>query len=574
MAGTYEPMKRDLDALSSTDYDVVVVGGGIFGICAAWDAVLRGFRTALVERLDFSHAASANCYKMVHGGMRYLQHMDVARLRESARERSILLRIAPHLVEPLPIVVPTFGHGKNGKAFLRAGMCVYDLLTLDRNRGIEDPSRRIPSARQLSRAELLEHFDGFDDPALTGAVLFHDAQMYSPTRLAMAFLRGAAAAGLDAANYVEATELVRSGDSIEAVRARDALTGQEFAVRGRVFVNAAGPWTEGLLARSLGEALTPASKFSRDAYFIVPRRFESPYTLAVQARSRDPDALLSREARHLFVVPWREYSIIGVWHVVYQDDPDGVDVPAHDLVQFIDEINEAYPKLALTLDDVCQWNAGLVLFGNKQADSENLSYGKRSRLVDHAADHGVGNLVSLIGIRYTMARKDAEKAMDLVAAKLGDAARKSETPTAGVYGSGFGRFESLLSEIRSRYPGLSPETCKALAHNHGGAYDQVLSVLEGGPHRLVTLGGSHVLEAEVAYAAREEMAVKLGDVVFRRTDLGTGGHPGRAAVAECARVLARELDWDEARTRMEIDEVEGILKHRNSVPKEETARSG
>ena len=130
-------MKRDISALAEKEYDLVIVGGGIFGVCAAWDAALRGLSVAIVEKGDFSHATSANHFKMVHGGIRYLQHGDFARVRESSRERSALLRIAPHLVKPLPIVIPTYGHGMKGKAFLGAGFLFYDLLTSDRNRGIQ-----------------------------------------------------------------------------------------------------------------------------------------------------------------------------------------------------------------------------------------------------------------------------------------------------------------------------------------------------------------------------------------------------------------------------------------------------
>ncbi|MGA8262085.1 MAG: glycerol-3-phosphate dehydrogenase/oxidase [Arenicellales bacterium] len=573
MAGVYEPMKRDLDALSSTSYDVVVIGGGIFGICAAWDAVLRGFKVALIERGDFAGAASANCYKMVHGGIRYLQHGDLVRLRESARERSILLRIAPHLVTPLPIVVPTFGHGRNGKEILRAATLAYDALTLDRNRGIHDPSRRIPAARKLSRSELLEHFDGFDDPGLTGGVLFHDAQMYSPPRLAMAFLRAACAAGLDAANYVEAAGLERAGGSVKAVKARDKLSGAELVIRGRAFINAAGPWAERLLSRSLPTPLTPASTFSRDAYFIVRRRLDSPYTLAVQARNRDPDALLSRQARHLFIVPWREYSIIGVWHVVYRGDPDAVTVSREDLARFIDEINGAYPPLDLSLEDVTQWNAGLVLFGDRQADARNLSYGKRSRLVDHQTTHGIDNLVSLIGIRYTMARSDAKRAVDMVVAKLGTGRVASKTHITDVYGSGFGRFEDLLADIQARWPALPLPTRDALARNHGIASERVLAAGNPAGSAARLLAGSHVVEEEVIYAAREEMAVKLSDVVFRRTDLGTGGHPGRAAIERSAQVLGRELGWSGERIRREVEEVESLFRHLGSVAAMEQAAS-
>ncbi len=138
-------MKRDLHELAGERYDLLVIGGGISGVCAAWDAALRGLSVALLEQADFAHAASGNCFKMIHGGIRYLQHADLVRARESAAERSALLRIAPHQSRPLPIFIPTYGHGMKGKEILFAGMKAYDLLTLDRNRGIGDPSRRIPS---------------------------------------------------------------------------------------------------------------------------------------------------------------------------------------------------------------------------------------------------------------------------------------------------------------------------------------------------------------------------------------------------------------------------------------------
>src|SRR5262245_13291078 len=148
-------VRRNVAALTEQEYDLVIVGGGAFGVCAAWDAALRGLSVALVERGDFCHATSANHFKMVHGGIRYLQHGDVLRLRESSNERRALLRIAPHLVQPLPIVIPTYGHGMQGKALLAAGLRLYDLLAYDRNRGLADPQRQIPQGRFLSRQECL-----------------------------------------------------------------------------------------------------------------------------------------------------------------------------------------------------------------------------------------------------------------------------------------------------------------------------------------------------------------------------------------------------------------------------------
>ena len=147
--------------LADKAFDVAIIGGGIFGACAAWDAALRGLSVALVERGDFCSGTSANSFKIVHGGIRYLQHGDLVRLRTSCYERTALLRIAPHLVQPLPIVIPTYGRGRQGKALLGAGMVLYDLLTLDRNRGIKDAQRKIPWARFLSRQELLDLFLAF-----------------------------------------------------------------------------------------------------------------------------------------------------------------------------------------------------------------------------------------------------------------------------------------------------------------------------------------------------------------------------------------------------------------------------
>src|SRR4029453_6901168 len=172
-------MKRSPSDLADTEFDVLVVGAGAFGAAAAREAALRGLRTALIDRGDFGGATSAECFKMVHGGIRYLQHADVPRLRASCFERSALLRIAPHLVHPLPIAIPTYGRGRRGKAFLGAGARAYDMLTIGRNFGIADPDRRIQRTQLLSRSEVLEHFPHLEAPDLSGAVVFEDGQMYS-----------------------------------------------------------------------------------------------------------------------------------------------------------------------------------------------------------------------------------------------------------------------------------------------------------------------------------------------------------------------------------------------------------
>ncbi len=162
-------MKRNLPQIADQTFDVVVIGGGIFGACAAWDAAQRGLSVALFERHDFGGATSANSLKMVHGGIRYVQHLDVARVRHSAAERRTMLKIAPHLVNPLPIVIPTYGHGMKGKGALRIGMGLFDLMTLDANRGLADKRRRIPWCGTLSRQKTLAMYPGLNAEGLTGA---------------------------------------------------------------------------------------------------------------------------------------------------------------------------------------------------------------------------------------------------------------------------------------------------------------------------------------------------------------------------------------------------------------------
>jgi glycerol-3-phosphate dehydrogenase len=553
-------VKRSIAALADKEYDLVIIGGGIFGICAAWDATLRGLSVALVESGDFSHATSANCFKIVHGGIRYLQHGDLVRIRRSSEERNALLRMAPHLVQPLPIIIPTYGHGMSGKEILAAALSLYDLITFDRNHGITDPTRQIPRGRLISRQEVLELFPDLEKAGLTGAAIIHDGQMYSPPRLALSFLRSAVEAGAQAANYVKATGLLQSRDHISGIEARDMLTGEKFNISGRVVLNAAGPWAEDFLRLQPGLRLSSESMFSRDVFFAVSRRFRGRYALTLQAKTRDPDAILSRHHRHLLLVPWRAYTLVGVWHVVHKGAPDEFTVTEGELRAFIDEINQGYPALGLTLDDISMWNAGLILFGENAPGAVDLSFGKRSRLIDHAKDHGIQGLITLIGVRYTTARRDAARAIDMVFGKLGKPAPPSPPPATPLYGGQIERFdEFLIRATEQRLPPLNVEVMRALLHTHGSQYREVLGYVDENPEWAATVGSSTVIKAQVVHAVREEMAQKLGDIVFRRTDLGTGEYPGAAALRTCAILMGPELGWDEGRIRHELSEVEQLF---------------
>jgi glycerol-3-phosphate dehydrogenase len=530
----------------------VVVGGGAFGIFAAWEAALRGLSVAILERGDWAEAASANCFRMVHGGIRYLQHLDFTRIHQSNRERNILLRIAPHLVRPLPILIPTYGHGRSGPEILGAGLRAYDLLVWDRNRGIRDPALRLPPSRILSSRETLELYPELGREGLTGGALIHDGQMHSPARLALCALRSAVEHGACAANYVEVTGFVRRQDAIEGVVVEDRELGNSFDVRGRVVLNAAGAWAGPLLASGLGLTVSPRPTFSRDAYFVLKRRIGPDVALAVRGRTRDPDAVLSRDARHLFLVPWGGQTLVGVWHVVYEGPPDRVELPERDVQAFIDEINWAYPAARISLDSVCMTQHGLVLFGENEPGATNMSYGKRSLLIDHQRVDGLSGLVTLIGVRYTTARAEAVRAVEVAARSLKRRVPPSRSASMPIHGGALSDRARFLEEaIRSRPSHVDSATIRRLVQNHGSTYGEILSEGDGGPEGLQPISGLDLTPAEVRHAVRREMARTLGDLIFRRTDIGSGPDPGLTALQSCALAMGRELGWDPARAERE-----------------------
>lgn len=552
-------MRRTTAALAEREYDLLIIGGGAFGAAAARDAALRGLRTVLLERNDFGGGASAECFKMVHGGIRYLQHADIPRLRASCRERSALLRIAPHLVSPLPIAIPTYGHGRSGKTFLGTGARVYDLLTFDRNRAIRDCARKIGNTRLLSRSDMLQMFPHLQTPKLSGAVVFEDGQMYNAARLVLAFVKGAQAAGADVCNYAEAMRFLWSGNSVRGARVRDQLTGDEFDVRARLTLNAAGPWAD-YLQNDAGHFGQPRRlPFSRDAYFIVERAPTSSHGIAIQGLSRDKDALLGRQTRHLFAAPWRDKTLIGVWHKLFPEFPDRACVQPEEIEDWMAEINSVYPTLQLRPEEVSFAHCGLVPFG-ETATATELSFGKESRLLDHRHTHDVQGLVSLVGIRFTMARVDAARALDLLLqqaerAPAAPASDRIELPGGKI--ENFTRFES--DACRSLPPGVAMKSMQALVRNHGTYYR---AVLEEGSN--ATIPGSSTLTAEILYAVSHEMAVHLDDVVMRRTDLAAGSHPGRAALLATAAEMGRLLSWSAERLHQEIATTEHTLQRHSA----------
>ncbi|MCI0439985.1 MAG: FAD-dependent oxidoreductase, partial [Chloroflexi bacterium] len=278
----------------------------------------------------------------------------------------------------------------------------------------------------------------------------------------------------------------------------------------------------------------------------------------IPSRHKEPTAIVSRGMRHFFVIPWRGRSLIGSSHVIYDGNPDEFEVSEQDIHGLMDEVNESYPALGLTREDIAFYNSGLVPYGDY--------YGEHSRVIDHARDHGVEGLVTVTGVRYTTSRGIAAKIVDLAAGKIGKAVPASMTDRTPVFGGDIGRFDDFAKQAVVQRPHwLSEKAMRPLLRMYGSKYREILKYAGESTELAGTLGESTVLRAEVVHAVREEMAQRLGDVVFRRTELGTAGHPGDAALQDCANLMAAELGWTQARIEQELDEVNRVFPWRSRV---------
>ena len=555
-------MKRNIEALAGREHDCLIIGGGIYGACAAWDAALRGLDVALVERGDFGGETSQNSLKIIHGGLRYLQQADIIRMRESIRERRILSRIAPQFVHPLPCLMPTYGHLTKGKGALRVAMLLNDIISFDRNR-LADPEKHLPRGRVIPRRELLRMLPGAPTRGLTGGALWYDCQTHNSERLLLSFILSAVEAGAAAANYLEVTGFLVEGRRVTGIECLDRLTGKRCLIRARVVINAAGPWVNRVLSTLPGGDATVPLKLS-SAMNIVTRKFIEGHAVGIQSRPEliDEDALLRRDSHVYFVAPWRDYSIAGTVHAPYNGDPDDYRVTREEIDFLVGEINRAYTSARLTRKDVFAFYGGLLPMAGINRRTGEVNLQKHYSLVDHGKRNGWEGLITIVGVKYTTARDVAAKAVELVIRKLGIPRLPCRSRTTPVYGGEIPRFREFLdSALRSAPPGLGEEVISHLVYHYGSRYAQIVAYLEEDESLLAPLPGQErVTAAEVVHAVRYEMAVHLADVIRRRTELGSAGLPGEESLAACAEMMAGELRWDEERKQREIDDARALYE--------------
>lgn len=553
-------MRRDLDGVSESRHDLVIIGAGIYGACLAWEAARRGLSVALLDAGDFGHATSANSQKIIHGGFRYLQHLDVKRIRESVRERRRFLRLAPHLVRPMPVILPTHGRGLQSRTMMRLAAWLYDLLSWDRNVGVRDPARRIPRTRMLSRAECLRRLPGLPVEGVTGAVVWHDGQIYNSERLTLAFVRAAAARGAGVANYLRVTELLITDGRVTGVRAEDRLTGASRDVRGRVVVNASGPWVNRVLGLLKGRTISQISHV-KTINVIIDRPLADGHAFSVTSA---PPSGAGETARRLFVTPWRGRTILGSSHGWTGETPEGCAVTSREIEGLIGDFNRAYPGARVQPEEVCGTYVGLLPHESGDRVDDPARLARRYRVVDHGRAGGPVGLLSVIGVKYTTARDVAEKTVGLILRTLGRSSAVTPGKSSPLPGGEMEPFDDWRSRLLAARPhGLADDVLEQLAANYGTECQSVLREIERDPSLQARVApNASVIRAEVVHAVREEMAQTLEDVVFRRTELGTVGHPGEAALETCAELMARELGWDRARMAQELGTVRETFKRR------------
>ena len=528
-------MIRDPDELGGCRFDVLVLGGGVYGLTIACDAAERGLSVALIERDDFGCGASFNHLRTIHGGLRYLQSLDIGRARESVRERRTIARIAPHAVKPLPFALPLYRSFTRGKLAMRLGFCLDRLVSVGRNRGVP-ASHRLPGGRVYSRGSAIQRFPGLKRQALTGAAVWYDYLTVEPDRLTFSWAKAGAGHGAVLVNHMEAVELLKEGGRVAGARARDTIGARTIDVSARVTVNATGAALDRLLEPIGAATRTPMIKTMN----LVTRRDAGEESLG----GRSPSG------RYLFMVPWRERALFGTWEAGRVSDACDTAVSDSEVAAFVGELNHAFPALDLTFADITLVHRGVVPAAVRRGRAGLEGH---DQIRDHAAE-GTEGLVSVAGTKYTTARAVAERVTDLLMQKLQRAPVTCRTATTLLPGGGTRDVGLAIAEARREYDeGLPTDTIPHLIAAYGSQYGDVLNLTTARPELKARVArNSPVIGAELVLAARSEMAVTLADAMIRRTPVGALGYPGDDAVSRGADLVGAEHRWSEDRKRAEI----------------------
>jgi glycerol-3-phosphate dehydrogenase len=516
----------NLERMRGEVFDVAVIGGGITGAGVALDAASRGLSVALVEKRDFASGTSSRSSKLIHGGLRYLEQFHFGLVRESLRERAVLLRMAPHLSRPLEFLVPIYSSNAksplgSNRQKLAAGLWLYDLLAGRQN---------IARHRWLSPEDALKLAPALEPAGLRGAFVYYDC-LTDDSRLVIEVIKAAAAHGAAIANYAVARGLRKDDDGLSIVQIEDVLVGSSLELRARVVVNAGGVWSDEVsrlsdasspqkLRPSKGiHVVTPAEKFQNHAAVLIPSLGEQ---------------------RFLFVIPWHGRTVIGTTDTDYEGDLDEPIAEPDEINRVIESAARAFPSAKISTEDVISTFAGLRPLVRADDEHSTKELSRKEEIFETES-----GLITITGGKLTTWRRMAERVVDLISRRLERNGRRIPGPHRSVTnrirlagGSVHGDATKLAAEFD-----ISVATVEHLMNTYGGNYGVLLELTRESEEMKATLAlGLPHIEAEVVYASRYEMMETVEDFLARRTRITLLARDhGRSCARRVASLMGREL---------------------------------
>ena len=443
-------MNRDTALLAGKEYDLLVIGGGVYGAFAAWDAVLRGLKVALVEKGDFAAGTSGNSLKIAHGGLRYLQNADIARTRESAREQGILFSIAPHLVHPLRCLMPTEGYLTRSRC---AMACAFGIYGAVKPRGYipANADAALPPCRIVSRNECRTILGSAAMPSVTGGAVWGEGLIHNTERFVISILRSAASNGLDVANYIEAKRFLLRDRRVFGIEAVDRLNGDHFEIRARCTLNATGPWARHMVRRLTGNLREEPPPLVKAIDLIVGRTLFDGYAVGLRSRPAGAGRPATDGSRLYFFVPWRGSTMIGTYYAPHRGAPDAAAVEEREIDEFLGGIQTVLPESSISAKDIRALHFGLLPMDPASDPRGAPSPASKPWFCDHARSDGMEGLVSVQGVKYTTARAVAERAVDCIANKLGVPGKTCRTGMTPIFGG-----DGSNSDTSGIFPEIGP----------------------------------------------------------------------------------------------------------------------
>ncbi|SDE95178.1 glycerol-3-phosphate dehydrogenase [Paracoccus isoporae] len=533
-------------------FDLVVIGAGINGAGIARDAAARGLRVALVEKEDIGSGTSSWSGRLIHGGLRYLEQGDVALVRESLRERERLFRLAPHLVKPVPLMIPFYRHNQRSHWTLRAGMMAYDVLSFDKTTA---------SHKTLSRRETIKRFPGINSDGLDGCAIFMDGQVVWSERLCVEVVLAAHAEGAQIFTYAKVDGFLDDDGRVTGVLFTDVLTRERHELSARIVVNAAGPWVDEVVGGARGDNKRYIGG-AKGSHLIV-----NPFPGA-------PDDVVYYESRTdgrlVLIIPWGERYLIGTTDKKFDDDPDTARADTSEVEYLLGEVNSLVPEANLTEDDILYTYSGVRPLPYVPEKSEWKV--PRSHVIhDHAPR--LRGLLSIIGGKLTTYRSLAEETVDAVYKQLGLKAPPCPTTKALFPGARVGDWESLRQGLARTYD-IGDDRLDRLIDIYGARAEEVLAVGREDPALLEIFDAdSGAIGAELVFTYRAEFCRTLTDALIRRIMVGLNATCGQDALERAADMLARDQGWSAQRREREIAAYRKYIQ-RFGVPGRHAAAAG